>query len=274
PVRCGEGLVDAFAALSALDGNLDAPALVAPEDGATLTTSQPEVSWAAVTGADMYRVVIAGDDSFATNVIDMTVDSTEFTPADPLPDGTYYWRVKALNVGEASPWSDDWSFTVEQVPQCETPGAPDLLAPEDGHTFDVADQPLAFSWSAAENADVYSLAIDTDPDLSDAPVVTVGGLEHTLDAPLDYRRWPRRVQAVPAGDGQVIPAALLSIAILNLQSLLPRPLQIVAGQMIAIHLAAVLVNLQRHDGDDHALQSGQAQVQNQRAVLVQHLGEQ
>lgn len=184
PVRCGEGLVDAFAALSALDGNLDAPALVAPEDGATLTTSQPEVSWAAVTGADMYRVVIAGDDSFATNVIDMTVDSTEFTPADPLPDGTYYWRVKALNVGEASPWSDDWSFTVEQVPQCETPGAPDLLAPEDGHTFDVADQPLAFSWSAAENADVYSLAIDTDPDLSDAPVVTVGGLEHTLDAPL------------------------------------------------------------------------------------------
>lgn len=185
PNRCGEGLVDAYAALSALDVSLSPPALIAPEDGATPATSQPALAWAAVTGADAYRLVVAEDDSFTTNVIDTTVNSTGFTPGTPLPDGTYYWRVRARAGDDIGPWSEVWSFTVEQPAQCETPAASDLLTPEDGRAFDHDEQPLAFAWAAADNADAYLLTIDTDPDLSDAPAVaTVDSLEYTLDATL------------------------------------------------------------------------------------------
>ncbi len=166
---CGAGIADAFAALSALDTLLDAPALIAPADGATLATDTPTLEWSAVDGAETYQVQVATNQGFGNLVLnESNLNTTSVTPASPLDNGTYWWRVRAAAGGEDGPWSDAWSFTVNVV-ECLTPGVPDLVAPVDGGT--TKDGSPTFSWSPAANASMYEIRIGREADVSDALVV-------------------------------------------------------------------------------------------------------
>ena len=57
--NCGEGIVDAYEALTTLMATLDAPELVAPADGTTINTATPSMEWLAVAGADNYNLDIS-----------------------------------------------------------------------------------------------------------------------------------------------------------------------------------------------------------------------
>ncbi len=52
------------------------------------------------------------DASFASPVIDKTRSGTSYRPDDPLPPGTYYWRVRGSYDCGNGAWSTAYSLTV------------------------------------------------------------------------------------------------------------------------------------------------------------------
>ena len=76
------------------------PVLVAPTDNATVTDNPPTFVWRRVDGADLYGLQIAADEDFDLISVQTTcyVD-TQYTPANTLAPGVYYWRVRAQEGG-------------------------------------------------------------------------------------------------------------------------------------------------------------------------------
>ena len=170
---CGAGIVDAFAALSALD-DLPPPELIAPDDGATVTTATPSLLWAAAVGATSYGLMVATDPDFAAPVIDVDVPNLAYTATEPLADGAYYWRAQSRNGATNGQWSTTWSFTIDTSGSpCEPPPAPDLLTPADGAT--VAEAAPALSWAGAEGATRYAVTLADNAQLDDPIIEAITG---------------------------------------------------------------------------------------------------
>jgi predicted phage tail protein len=94
----------------------------------------------------------------------LTAQTSATTSA--LPDGTYTWRVTAVNgdgltTASAPP---DWTFTVNRALDVTRPSAPTKIAPVDGSSL--APGPMAASWTASvDNGMIayYEFQFDTDP---------------------------------------------------------------------------------------------------------------
>lgn len=79
--------------------------LVEPQNGATVESTTPTLTWTASAFADSYRVTIDDDLSFASPLLLRTgiTDSFFMVPADLLLDGiSYHWSVQAINETGAS----------------------------------------------------------------------------------------------------------------------------------------------------------------------------
>ncbi len=179
---CGAGIVDAFAALSTLDDR-PPPELIAPDDGATLTTATPTFHWEAAVGAERYGLQVAADAEFTAVLIDKDVPTLAFTPAAALADGVYYWRAQSRAGAAAGEWSAARWFTIDTSgPDCPPPPAPDLLAPADGATLDAA--PL-LEWAEADGATRYAVTLADNAQL-DTPLITAmtEAMTYTPAAPL------------------------------------------------------------------------------------------
>lgn len=79
-------------------------------------TFDPQFSWSPVAGAARYEVEVSYSRDFAPGskvCCDTPVIGTSHAPTKPLPDNTYYWRVRAIdvdgNVGVWNPGSADAS---------------------------------------------------------------------------------------------------------------------------------------------------------------------
>ena len=183
PAKCGAGIADAFAALSALSPELVAPVLTAPADGATIATDEPLLDWAAVDGADTYQVQVAEDAAF-NNVVDNQPSVAATSATATLPgEGDYWWRVRARAGAEDGPWSEVWQFTVT-FEACVAPAAPTLLTPADGSDTD--DLTPTFTWDAVANATEYEIIIGENPGLPEA--IMIGhptAPEYTFPDPLE-----------------------------------------------------------------------------------------
>ena len=113
-------------------GALATPTPTAPANGLAVD-ALPAFSWAGVAGADRYEFQIAadsgmnspvlgkGDDQFATR-------NTRATLKKTIPNGSYFWRVRALaKDGTPSSWTAPrllvkaWTST----PQLQSPCRPD-----------------------------------------------------------------------------------------------------------------------------------------------------
>ncbi len=135
----------------------NAPALIAPADGATLDFyAWPFFSWAPVMGAASYRFQIATSaDGFATPRYSQVTLAPAHQPAAKLPNGLYYWRVVPLDAGgrDGTP-SAVRSFTADYN------HVPDLLAPANEA---VPAFTPTFRWKAVVGAQLYRLQYTTDP---------------------------------------------------------------------------------------------------------------
>ncbi|MCP4537983.1 MAG: DUF11 domain-containing protein [Chloroflexi bacterium] len=120
------------------------PVLDAPADGAFI--SNTVLSWYAVTGATGYLVDLDG------NVTDVG-DTTTYT-AGVLADGTYTWTVAAYDTFYTGPYTDTWSFTLDDTP----PDPPTLISPTNGTALN--DSTPTLSWSSAPGASGYMLDLD------------------------------------------------------------------------------------------------------------------
>lgn len=144
------------------------PALQSPADDLA-SGFVPTFSWAAVKGAAAYEFQLSADGAFRSIVLSQgagafQTKNTAATISKTLPDGNYFWRVRALSAkGDAGPWSrtrtirKSWS------------DAPVLKAPSGNATISYPD-PLVLSWSPVARAFKYQMEVATDPALgSGAP---------------------------------------------------------------------------------------------------------
>ena len=88
---------------------------VAPPDKQILYTDSVTLEWNSVYRAAQYKVVIAKDLAFTTKVA--SLKTSDLTATFTLPDGKYFWRVRALDpYGAKGAWSAIRSFKVDAVP--------------------------------------------------------------------------------------------------------------------------------------------------------------
>jgi hypothetical protein len=170
----GIGSIDAFNLVTAWGssgaGNLPAPTLTAPANGATGVALSPAFSWTAVTGNAGYRIMIAASPAdlptnpatstcSACTIVDTTsTNSNSYTPPSALAVGTYFWQVQALEPSSSSgtaAWSNAFSFTTNGP----TLAAPTLTAPANGATG-VSLTPT-FSWTPVTGNAGYLILIAT-----------------------------------------------------------------------------------------------------------------
>jgi hypothetical protein len=72
-------------------------------------TFDPQFSWQPVAGAARYEVEVNSSQDYAPGskvCCDAPVIGTSYSPTTPLPDNTYYWRVRAIDVdGNVGVWT-------------------------------------------------------------------------------------------------------------------------------------------------------------------------
>jgi hypothetical protein len=183
----GLGSIDVYnlvtAWKSASSGNLPAPTLTAPANGAIGVAVSPNFTWTAVNGNAGYRIMIAASPAdlpanpatstcSACAVVD-TSSTNSYTPPSSLALGVYYWQVQALeppsSTGTAA-WSNAFSFTTAGG----TLAAPTLTAPLNGATG--VSLTATFNWTTVSgNAGYRILIAPTQAALPTSPSVGTCG---------------------------------------------------------------------------------------------------
>jgi len=165
------------------------PILKAPADLTVTTSARPAFSWTkAANGATRYRFELDDDTSFtAPPVRTATGTKTSYTPAQPLPQGIYYWHVYALDAaGNETDATDYRTLTVDY-----------RTAPAEGAEITAtasAGLPVRFAWVGPKGAPKgtnYTIEIDDDldgiADLGLPSVTTLSTLSTAL--PPGYYRY-------------------------------------------------------------------------------------
>jgi len=145
---------------------LAAPAQQTPSNGASVQ-SFPAITWGAVAGAANYEYQISADPGFASIILGSGTGkgtSTTYSTAAALdaavPDGTYFWRVRAVDAKDNfGPWSPSRRIVKKWS------DAPQILAPTRS-SVSWPSSPLVLRWSAVPYAVSYIVTIATDRSLS------------------------------------------------------------------------------------------------------------
>ena len=138
-----------------------APALLSPANGSTTITNFPTFEWDSVDYGATYRFQWDTEVTFGSPDLDLIQSEQSFT-ADFLANGTYYWRLKAINTKfEESPWSTVFSVTID-APLDNTPPTDPSGLTSTYHTVDVysSDPEITMEWN---------------PDASDGDGVGISG---------------------------------------------------------------------------------------------------
>jgi hypothetical protein len=179
----------------------------------------PTLAWNAVpypyAGVDItYTVQLDNTSTFASPEFTGDTAATSITPGSGLPDGLYYWRVRAFNeFGLLSAYSAPRTLTIDNV----APAAPVPVAPASGAITTVRP---AYSWSAVSSGGTttYELEVDdnsgfSSPDV-DVTVTTTSSLPAiSLRQGTNY--W--RVRAIDAA-GNIGPWSVLRSWTVNSQT--------------------------------------------------------
>ncbi|NLO19597.1 MAG: hypothetical protein GX121_06940, partial [Ignavibacteria bacterium] len=91
-------------------GELRAPYLNQPTNGASGIPSTVQFKWESIFGVGSYQLQAAIDLAFGNIVLDQVVNDNEFTFGLDM-NSSYYWRVRAITPDEEGPWSEAWQFS-------------------------------------------------------------------------------------------------------------------------------------------------------------------
>jgi C1A family cysteine protease len=151
-----------------------APVLLAPASGLTTNNTTPALTWKAVTYADTYEIQIDTTYTFLAPLVQEFVGITGLSHVlDSLPDGKYYWHVRARNINPAAkpgPWSSYRYFTIDTT----GPLAPVLSQPAN-NAPGIRTTPT-FSWLASSTANAYQFQYAAETGFSDPVTYTSGVL--------------------------------------------------------------------------------------------------
>jgi hypothetical protein len=148
---------------------LGVPRLVSPSSRSTVR-ALPAFTWRPVRKAAEYQIEFSGTRSFTAGVADIsagpiTVTTTGFTNAAAIPNGTYYWRVRAVS---ATNVPGRWSRIRKITKRWAT--APKLLTPV-GSKVNWPSEPLLLKWSSVPYAVNYEIEVGTTSALSASTLV-------------------------------------------------------------------------------------------------------
>jgi hypothetical protein len=162
-------LAAAFAAIAFLTagparGAVARPTQTAPASG-TVVQLLPAFAWTPVKNADKYEFQISADAGMNSPVLgqgkdDFFTRNTRATLLKTIPNGTYWWRVRATNAaGEASAWTQPRSFRKlwNLVPALQSPTA--------GAALSFPANPVVLKWSGVAGAAHYLVSAASDPAL-------------------------------------------------------------------------------------------------------------
>ncbi len=135
---------------------LEAPTLVSPASGSTLTSAQWSMAdWSDVTGSStpityLYESSLSPatttGGSFATPIFQSGVLTSSQISTAGTGEGTYYWHARAVdNSGTQSPWSSTFSVTVDNSATTTPPGGDAEVLIEE--LRDLQDQFPQFFWN-------------------------------------------------------------------------------------------------------------------------------
>lgn len=205
PMEQSSTVVAAPALEEAAVVTLEAPVMIAPEDGIKTTgrthppIGVPRLSWQPVAGATIYYVEISNTAGFAQVIAWAKTANTTYITFGALPDGIYYWRVRAgvdsSTWGDYSPvrsFTKDWNDKGTFVPH--------LISPPDGSER-IAFTNNDFTWQPFQGAARYQFEISTDPTFSTIVYSTTTiKASHTPVARLPNNLYYWRVKPIDARD--------------------------------------------------------------------------
>jgi len=144
------------------------PLLAQPSNGLIDQQIPVTFSWQVAANAQSYRLQVATDSLFAARAFDdSTITGTSRQVASLNNSTTYYWRVRAKNIGGTSGWSSVWHFTTIIA----SPKPPNLMTPANGAT----NQPttLTLTWNQVSTATTYRLQVDSNSSFTSPVVDTI-----------------------------------------------------------------------------------------------------
>jgi len=146
------------------------------------------LTWAGTPNAVSYQVQLDNSSTFGSPIdYDVLTPEPAYTIADekPLPNGTFYWRVRAINQhGETGSWSNIWKLTEDTV----NPSVPVLSTPANGA---ILRSTPTFYWLAASGANAYQFRYDQEdtfiePDYTSPFVNSLNHKPPTMAVQLHY----------------------------------------------------------------------------------------
>lgn len=213
--------------------------LLAPLDGAWLSTPAAALDWAATTdtgiGMDSYRVQVAADSLFAASLFDSALGvAASALTTTPLPVETrLYWRVIAYDRnGNARTSFDTRSFRIDTAAPAAPPA---LLSPMPGS--DTAVATIAFRWSAGADSQSgvagYRIQVDSGGTFA-APFRdgTSVGAETVLSG-FGQATWSWRVQTLDAAGNASAWTSTETFRIQTIPPSAPTPLSPASGATIS-----------------------------------------
>ena len=163
--------------------------LLAPVNGAMVTTLTPEFLWEAPSDPDddvLIREITGYDLFLGTNpeltvVEPIFVTGNNFTPVDPLVENTmYFWAVIAHDDSGSSVSSDTTSFWTNAVNS--SPMGFSLVSPAENQTVETINP--TFSWGMADDADLFDEVVYNifmGPSIEEVEWVYTGLLPYIMD---------------------------------------------------------------------------------------------
>ncbi|MEY3387204.1 MAG: hypothetical protein RIR53_2015 [Bacteroidota bacterium] len=91
------------------------PALIEPQDNEEAVGSLVRLEWTKAIRAQGYELELSTSTDFVEEVILMRTDHTDTVLRDLRPNTTYYWHVRTIRGPVIEPWTDTWSFRVNDV---------------------------------------------------------------------------------------------------------------------------------------------------------------
>lgn len=167
----------------------------------------PTFTWGTVKGATEYEFQLSDDVKFNSIVLgrgkgrgSQRTRNTAATLEKTVPDGNYFWRVRAISRKERV---GRWSKPRRLTKAWKT--APALLAPVDEFAVSWPSLPLMLRWSPVKYATKYIVTIATDPSLAQVVGTTqnkpaeVPGTAFALQGTLPAGRYYWAITPVDAG---------------------------------------------------------------------------
>jgi hypothetical protein len=128
-----------------------------------VTTTQ--LSWQAPDGAAKFEVVIDDNADFNSPVVRQTTTNTTYVPQAQMPQGSMYWRVRAINAANES---SDWLFS--EFTQGRV-GKPQLTSPPD-ETILAASATPVLTWATVSGATDYKVEVSREDSFTPATTKT------------------------------------------------------------------------------------------------------